>query len=83
MKEKLKKLVSSYGFWTGLSASVILLLNSIAKMFGFSINNKVVEDIIMSVCGVLVVFGVVSIPPKTKDKTTQTTENVEDKKLEQ
>ena len=79
MKEKLKKLISNYGFWTGLSASVVLLLNSIAKIFGFSINNKIVDDIIMSICGVLVVFGVVSIPPSSKNKaTTEITEKTED-----
>ena len=64
--KKFKKLISSYGFWTGLSAAVIMLAGSIAKAFGFSINNQAIEDVIMSICGILVVFGVVSVPPKLK-----------------
>ena len=73
--KKFKNLISSYGFWTGLSAAVIMFAGSIAKAFGFSINNQVIEDIIMSVCGILVVFGIVSIPPSIKkDKTENNTE---------
>ena len=54
--KKFKQLISNYGFWTGLSAAVIMLATSISKAFGVSIDNKVIEDIIMSVCGVLVVY---------------------------
>ncbi len=54
-KEKIK----TYSFWTGLSASVVLLVNAIAKCFGFSIDDQLIEDIIMSICGVLVALGFV------------------------
>lgn len=60
MKTKIK----SYSFWTGLSAAVILLINSLGNMFGFAIEDKLVSNIIMSICGVLVVFGVVNVPTK-------------------
>ena len=67
--KKFKTLISNYGFWTGLSAAVIMLATSISKACGITIDNKVIEDIIMSVCGVLVVFGIVSIPPTKKTQT--------------
>ena len=66
-KEKIKK----YSFWTGLSAAVIMLLTALGKCFGFSIDNKIVEDIIMSICSVLVALGIVCVPKK--ENTSQTT----------
>lgn len=72
--KKFKKLISNYGFWTGLSAAAVMLFTSISKAFGLSIDNKIIEDIIMSICGVLVVFGIVSIPPKKSKNTQQDSE---------
>ena len=77
--KKFKTLISSYGFWTGLSAAVVMLVTSLAKAFGLTINNQVIEDIIMSICGVLVVFGVVSVPPALKKQSQQSDNKEEDK----
>lgn len=63
-KEKIK----TYSFWTGLSAAVVMLCNVIAKCFGFIIDNKLVEDIIMSICGVLVALGFVCAPKTSKQE---------------
>lgn len=63
-KEKIK----TYSFWTGLSAAVVMLCNVIAKCFGFTIDNKLVEDIIMSICGVLVALGFVCAPKTSKQE---------------
>ena len=79
----IKQTIKKYSFWTGLSASVVMLAGSIAKLFGLEINNQLIEDIIMSVCSVLVTFGVVCIPKEKQDsKTSQdvdtkTTNNAE------
>ena len=70
-KEKIK----TYSFWTGLSAAVVLLCNSIAKCFGFSIDDGLIEDIIMSICGVLVAVGFVCAPKSQKTDTTNTEES--------
>lgn len=67
-KEKIK----TYSFWTGLSASVVLLVNAIAKCFGFSIDDQLIEDIIMSICGVLVALGFVCAPKTQKTDSQQT-----------
>ncbi len=66
-----KNKIKTYSFWTGLSAAVVMLCNAIAKCFGFSINDQIIEDVIMSICGVLVAFGVVCMPIKKDVDTTQ------------
>ena len=67
---KLKNLVKSYSFWTALAGALVILINSIGNVFGFHIEEKLVSDIVMAVAGVLVAFGVVTLPASTKDKTT-------------
>ena len=73
----IKQKIQKYSFWTGLSASMVMLIGSISKLFGLQINNQLIGDIIMSVCSVLVAFGVVCMPKETKqtsslDKTEET-----------
>lgn len=58
----MKKLIKSYNFWTALAGSVGLLVVSIGKMLGYEIQAQGVEEVIMAVCGVLIVFGIVKKP---------------------
>lgn len=67
----LKNLVKSYSFWTALAGVLVILINSIGNIFGFQIEEKLVSDIVMAIAGVLVAFGVVTLPSSTKDKTQQ------------
>lgn len=74
MKDKIK----SYSFWTALSGAVVVLLQAIGDCFGFSIQSELVSGIIMAIAGVLVVFGVVSMPNKdgsTDKESEEQTEN--------
>ena len=64
----MKKLIKSYSFWTALSGAIGLLAVNIAKLFGITIESKEIEEVIMAICGVLVVFGVVTIPKKDKEQ---------------
>ena len=66
MKQRLK----SYKFWVSLSASVILLVNSLGNLFGFKIDEVAMESVIMAFCGVLVVLGFVD-KPKENQSTTE------------
>ena len=77
--KKFKQTIKKYSFWTGLSGAVVLLVNALAKCFGFEIDNKLIEDIIMSVCGVLVALGIVCVPIKTEtqDSDEQTKEDTQ------
>ena len=89
MKDKIK----SYSFWTALSGAVVVLLQAIGDCFGFSIQSELVSGIIMAIAGVLVVFGVVSMPNKdgstdkeseeqTEHQTEENSEETEDQEKE-
>lgn len=71
MKDKFK----NYSFWISVTGAVILLLNNLGKVFGFSVNNEAIYSIVDGVCGVLVVFGVLTMNKTKKD--TQQIENTE------
>lgn len=58
------KLIRSYNFWLSLSGAVGLFVVSIAKILGYSIKAEGVSEIIMSFCGILIVFGIVNKPKK-------------------
>ena len=50
----------TYAFWVALSSAVVVLVQSLGKLFGFEIESSVVENVIMSICGVLIVLGIVT-----------------------
>lgn len=81
MKNFFKKM-KSYSFWASLSAAIIILINSLGNAFGFSIENQLVEDIIMSFAGVLVVIGLVSKSEKKKENESEEIVDDENKKEE-
>lgn len=75
---KIKNLIRSYSFWTALASALVILIGALGRAFGFEIEEKLVTDIVMSVAGLLVVFGVVTLPASTKDKNEEieiTTDN--------
>lgn len=53
--------MKSYSFWVSFSGALIILLNSFGRIFGWQIENQIVEDCIMSIAGILVVFGIVTM----------------------
>lgn len=67
------KKIKSYNFWVSLAGAVGVLAVQIAKVFGVKIEASGVEEIIMSICGVLVVFGIVK-KPKQNGQTNDTNE---------
>lgn len=72
----MKKLIKSYNFWTALAGSVGLLVVSIGKMLGYEIQAQGVEEVIMAICGVLIVFGIVKKPTsKTVNKEQEEANN--------
>lgn len=75
--KKLFKKIKSYSFWVSLSASIVLLLNAIGNAFGFKIEEKIVNDVVMSLAGVLVVLGVVSMNGASDKKNEKTGEGEE------
>ncbi len=69
--KKLLERMKSYSFWISLSGALIIFLNCLGNIFGFKIENAVVENVIMSFAGILVVFGLV-----TKDTKGEQNENI-------
>lgn len=54
------------GFWISLTGAVILVLQVIGGAFGFKINSELINNLVSSICGVLVIVGVL-IPSKQKN----------------
>lgn len=63
MKNFFKKM-ETYSFWVSFSGALIILVNAIGRAFGFKVENQVIEDCIMSIAGILVVLGVVTMGDK-------------------
>ena len=70
------KRVKTYAFWVALSSAVVILVQSIANLFGFSIDSSTIENVIMSICGVLVVLGIVVNPNTEGGDNVKDDENV-------
>ena len=91
MKSKLK----SYSFWISVAGAVGIVINNIGKFFGFSFDSVVLTEIVDSVCGVLILFGIITISKsdtskkddakKTEDEivlnSNQTETNIENSNL--
>lgn len=76
------KIFRSYGFWTAFAGAVVILINALGQLFGFSIESKLVENVILAFAGVLVALGVVSME-KAKIEPENESENEEEKIEEQ
>ena len=66
-------MIKTYNFWVSLAGAVGLLAVSIGKMFGYQIEAEGVSEIIMAICGVLIVFGIVKKPKTEEDAKEQDT----------
>lgn len=58
------KRIKSYSFWVSFSGALIILIDALGNAFGFKVENEIIEDCIMSVAGILVVLGVVTMGDK-------------------
>lgn len=62
---KFKELIKSYSFWTTLAGAIVVLIEVLGRIFNFSISEKLIHDLIMAIAGVLVAFGIVTMPKIT------------------
>lgn len=58
----MKNRIKSYSFWTALSGAVVIFLNALGDLFGFAVQDELVSGLVMAVAGILVVFGIVTMP---------------------
>lgn len=56
MKEKLK----TTSFWLGVASSVVLIVECVAKIFNFSICAEHIENVILTICSILVMLGFIT-----------------------
>lgn len=73
------KKFKTYAFWVALSSAIVILMQSLGKLFGFEIESVLVENVIMSICGILVVLGIVTKSTDTDDSSQNDSENLNDK----
>lgn len=79
MKEKLK----SYSFWSALSGAMVIFVNALGKIFGFSVEDELISGLIMAIAGVLVVFGVVTMPSNKNESQDSFSQKQEDQVTEE
>lgn len=75
------KIFKSYGFWTAFAGAVVILVNSLGQLFGFSIESKLIENVILAFAGVLVALGVVSME-KGKEEKQENSQVAQEEKQE-
>lgn len=66
------KKFKKYSFWTSLSGAIILFVDVLGKVFNFIPNDSLINDLIMSFAGILVVLGIVSAPTEEDDDENNT-----------
>lgn len=66
MKFNLKEKMKNYGFWTSLGAAVILFVQNLGNLFGFSVDSAIIDGIVSGLCGILVVLGIINNPKEGK-----------------
>lgn len=76
----MKNRIKSYSFWTALSGAVVIFLNALGDLFGFAVQDELVSGLVMAVAGILVVFGIVTMPSNdsTNDGNTTNDEDSEE-----
>ena len=77
--KKLFERMKSYSFWVSFPGALIIFINCLGRIFNFQIENEIVEDVIMSIAGLLVVLGFVT--KETKDNEDKP-ENIEEESSE-
>lgn len=58
----LRKKLKNYGFWVSLISAVMMIIQA----FGVNINIPVLKEALISICGLLVMLGIISNPEKGK-----------------
>lgn len=59
----MKKKFRSTGFWLSLTGAVLLVVQQLGIAFNFNVNSEVINGVVTSVCGVMVMLGIL-IPSK-------------------
>ena len=66
---KLKDRIKTYSFWVSLSSAIFLLLKLLGQQFNFRVDEGLFSDIFTTLCGILVILGIIA-PPATRNEMT-------------
>lgn len=72
---KLKDRIKTYNFWVSLSSAVFLMIKLLGEQIGFRVDESIFNDLITSLCGILVILGII-VPPTSKSQTNTISNNV-------
>ena len=77
----MKKLFKSYSFWAAFSCAIAVFLEDFSNLLNLDINVSLIESLIMSFCGVLVVLGIVNKKEESKDAKSETSKEISEEIL--
>ncbi len=73
----MKNRFRSTGFWLSLTGAILLVVQQLGIAFGFNVNSELVNGIVSSVCGCLVMLGIL-IPTKQDNQIVYPDINLEE-----
>lgn len=62
-------------FWISLTSILVLMAQNLGELFGFEVQSEPVMNVVNTVCGTLVVLGILNNPTKTE--TSENTQNLQ------
>ncbi len=73
----MKNRFRSTGFWLSLTGAILIVIQQLGISFGFNVNSELVNGIVSSVCGCLVMLGIL-IPTKQDNQIVYPDINLEE-----
>lgn len=72
----MKKRIRTYKFWVAISASLMIVIQAVCKIFNVEVSEDVYNDFINGLLGVFVVCGFIEKPTaNTKDDSSQNSQD--------
>lgn len=62
---KLKDRIKTYNFWVSLSSAIFLIIKLLGQQFNFNVDESLFSDLFTTLCGILVIMGII-VPPTNK-----------------
>lgn len=68
-------------FWVSLVSIVLLMVQNLSELFGFSFNSDGVMNVVNAICGVLIVLGILNNPTKPSEVKPENQTSESDTKI--
>ena len=77
---KLKDRIKTYNFWVSLSSAIFLMIKLLGEQIGFRVDESIFNDLITSLCGILVILGII-VPPSGKVQVSSFSEVIKNSEV--